>query len=791
MSGSVIQNRFTDAVLRIVEPLIFGRRVLTLVVLALLTGWFVYLSSQTRVDAGWMKTVPLEHPYMKTFSEYYRDFGGANTVLVMLRSEDDDIYNERFLSTLQKVTDEVFFITGVDRARVMSMFTPNVRYVENVEGGLSGADVVPPDYTPTPEMFERIRSNVGKAQIIGRLVSEDQKSALVVAELLEIDPATGEKLDYPQVAAQLEQIRANHEANGLSVHIVGFAKVVGDMTDAATEVVGFFVLTLVLTTILLWVYCGSLKLALLPMLCSIVAVIWEFGLFRMAGFGLDPFAMLVPFLILAVSVSHGVQYVNAWADEVALHGKSNFDASLNTFRRLAIPGTVALITDTAGFLTILLIPIEVIREMSLNATFGMLAIIVTNKMLMPILLSYISLGDPEKFRAAQEKRDRLGEPLWRQLAKITRRGPAVTVIAVCLCLLAWAIWMHPKIMIGDAQVGVPELRPESRYNQDSQTIISNFAIGVDILKVIVQSQPDACIDYDVMSEVDRFSWHMENTTGVQSVMSLVTYAKLVYSGLNEGRLNAEILPRNSYALAQATSLVPTNTGLLNDDCDALALFIFTEDHKADTIQHIIGTIEQYIADNPSEKLEFKLASGNVGVMAASNAVVQEKEFSIVMWVYVVIVVFLWLSFRTLSGVLCVVLPLALVSELGYGVMVMLGIGMKVATLPIISLAVGIGVDYGIYIYSVLAEGLRRGLSLEEAYYETLRQTGKAVLFTGVALGLGVGTWAFSALQFQVDMGLLLLTLFTANMLGATLVLPALAHFLAGSERKRSVAEAST
>ena len=777
-------NTATQFILKLVEPIVFGKRLVTLSILIALTAWFAFAASQTKVDAGWLKMVPLKHPYMQTFTEYYKDFGGANTIIVALQNKNGDIYNADFMDKMQKATDDVFFIPGVDRARVMSIFTPNVTYVEVIEGGLSGANVIPADYAPTPEMFERIRSNVGKAQIIGRLVSESQDGAMVMAELLEYDPVTQEKLEYTDVAAKLELIREKYEDENTTVHIIGFAKVVGEMTDAATEVVGFFGLALVMTTLLLWAYTGTLKLSLLPMGCSIVAVIWEFGLLTLSGFGVDPFAILVPFLVLSVSVSHGVQYVNAWVAEVD-KGMNGYDASLETFRRLAIPGTVALITDVAGFATIYLIEIDSIQEMSLNAAYGVAAIIITNKILMPIWLTYMKIGNMEEFRKKQLKREKMGDGLWKVIAKITHKGPASIALIVCAVLLGWAMHMYPKLQTGDTQAGVPELRPESRYNIDSNTIVDNYTLGVDVFKVIAETKPDACIDYPIMEEIDRFSWHMTNTDGVQSVMSLQVLAKLVYSGLSEGRLNAELIPRNRFALAQATALVPTTTGMLNDDCDALALFIFIEDHKADTLKHIVQKVKDFEEANKGTEVTFRLASGNAGVMAATNEVVEAEEVRVVMYVYAVIVTFIFLSFRTLSGVLCVVLPLSLVSFMAYGVMAALGIGMKVATLPVVALAAGIGVDYGIYIYSELSEGLRKGKSLEQSFYETLHRTGKAVIFTGIALGLSVCTWLWSELQFQADMGIMLVFMFTANMFGAILIIPALAYFLSDEEVRKA------
>lgn len=845
------QGYWTQKILNAVEPIIFDKRWPTLGVLVAITVVLFVQMAQLKPDAGWLKSLPLDHPYMQTFDKYYKEFGGANSVLVALVKEEGtgDIYTPEFMETIRQATDDVFFINGVDRARVMSLFTPSVTYVEVVEGGLSGETVIPANYQPIPEIMPKIKSNVGKAQIVGRLVTNEQNGAMIVTELLEFDPQTGEKLDYQVVGKQLEALRDKYEVDGVKVHLIGFAKIVDDMANAALEVAGFFLLALLMTGILLWIYTGSLTLSILPLVCSIVAVIWEMGLVKTAGFGLDPFAILVPFLVMSVSVSHGVQYVNAWVAEVD-KGATSFDASLETFRRLAIPGTTALITDVAGFATIYLINIQMIREMSLNAAFGVAAIIITNKMLMPIWLTVVKIKDMDKFRAAQIKRENMMDGLAKTLAKATRPKQATTILIVCAVCLGWALYKKPFMKVGDAMEGVPELRPDSRFNQDFRAITANFDIGVDIFKVIAETKPNGCVDYEMMAQIDQFEWHMENMPGVASSLSLLTFAKLVYQGLAEGRLNTLVLPRNKFALAQATALVPTSAGMLNDDCDAMAVWLFTEDHKADTIEVLVHEVKEYNKKNAETfyaahpevdpeycqnkydllagakllerrkidlesavaledealmearkaeiaslkeeangkreeyatfesncPINFALASGNVGVMAAVNEVVEEQEVKVVLYVYAVVLVFLWLSFHSIPGVLCVVLPLTLVSIMAYGVMAVLDIGLKVATLPVVALAVGIGVDYGIYVYSEMAMGIKKGLGHEEAYRQTLHRTGKAVLFTGVSLGLSVMTWVMSELQFQIDMGVMLMFMFTANMFGALLVLPALASFL--------------
>ena len=836
---------FTRAFLRATEPVVFGWRRYTLAALVLITVFMGWQAALLQPDAGFEKQLPLNHPYIQVFKQYQKDFGGANLVLTAIVQKEGTIYEPTFMETLRKATDEVFFLPGVDRSRVSSLFTPDVRFIEVVEGGFSGGDVIPADFTPTPEMLQRVHSNVNKSTVVGRLVANDHTAAMVFAELLEFDPLTGKKLDYVRVANLLEDLRGrftnpvmyeyrlredhppfkagdvvvrrfsdtgpaggtffvnytdefgigqvtkidegevavsttdNPDYNpNVTVHIVGFAKVVGDVSAALGEVVGFFALTLFLTLLLLWIYCGALRIALLPLGCALLAVVWELGMLHLFGFGLDPFAILVPFLVLSLGVSHGVQITNFWLYEMADHGRSSYDASLATFRRLVIPGLTALISDMAGFATILLIPIDIIQEMAWNAMFGCFAIVMTKKMLLPILLSYVRVSNLDYFREHQRRRDRFFDRAWEIVSTITDKPKAAVTLACGAAIFGWAIWMSQDLKIGELHKGVPQLRPDSRYNLDSLMVGDKFSIGVDQLKVIAEVAPQSCVEYPVMASIDRFAWHMTNTPGVQKVISLPQVAAIVTRGYNEGNPKWMVLQRNRHTLAQMTTPFDTSTGLLNYDCSAMPVLIFTNDHKADTIVRIIDEIEKFKAELPEDHpVNFALASGNVGVIAASNQVIAAKEKPILLWVYLAIGICVWFSFRTRAGVVCVLVPLILVSWLSYAVMVLLDIGLTVATLPVAAFAVGIGVDYGIYIYSVLEEMVDKGLSLREAYKQTLHQTGKAVVFTGLSLSASVCTWLMSDLQFQVDMGFLLTLMFLANAVAAVLLLPAFAAFL--------------
>jgi len=762
-----------------IESLLFSNRKKVLLIFLLMTIFMFYSALQLRVDAGFAKMLPLEHEYMQTFLKHRDEFGGANRILVALIAGDGNMFTPEFFHTLKNVTDEIFFIPGVDRAQVRSLFTPNVRFTEVVEDGITGGDVIPDDFNYTPEDLEQVRENIIKAGIVGRLVANDFSGALVSAQLLDINPDTGEPLDYVDVARQLEEnIRGKYSNEQRDVdidyHIIGFAKIVGDITEGASRVILFFIITLIITTLLVIYYSQSVKIALVPVICSLIAVIWQLGLLPLLEYGIDPMSILVPFLIFAIGVSHGVQMISRIRVGVYM-GMDSEDACRESFRRLLIPGMIALLSDTIGFITILLIKVEIIQEMAITTSLGVAVIILTNLFLLPVLISFLRIDD--RYQDKLTRRAHYLFPVWQYLSRLTRPANATIVIMISLLLLVLGLWKGMDVKIGDQQHGVPELHSDSRYNLDTEEISSRFSIGVDVLTVIVETIPEGCINYQVMDTMDRFEWHMLNTEGVQSVIGLPGIAKVINAGWNEGNMKWRVLPRNQSVLIQSVAHVPTSSGLLNSDCSVMPVMIFTKDHKAETINTIIRRIQGFTDKHSSDQIQFRLATGNVGVMAASNQEVEAAQFPILIYVYTAIILLCLLTFRTIAGTLCIIIPLALVSLLTYALMSVLQIGLKVNTLPVVALGAGIGVDYGIYIYNRLSEFLSDGLPINRAYELTLATSGFAVLFTAITLTIGVMMWIFSPLKFQADMGILLMFMFFVNMLGAVILLPSLATFL--------------
>jgi predicted RND superfamily exporter protein len=643
---------------------------------------------------------------------------------------------------------------------------------------------------------------------------------MVWIDLVPEDPAHGVKIDYDKVNAQLEAIRHKYENADTDIAIIGFAKMVGDISDGAKSVIKFFLFTIAFTWLLLFAYSASTKLASLTVFCALIAVVWMLGALRLLGFGIDPMNMLTPFLIFAIAVSHGEQMINRFRGELFFGGledgsveelrtRQGVDpqtAARLAFRMLLVPGAVALIAGCIGFATILIIPVRIIFELAVTATVGVALTILTDLILLPVLLSFCSLRNLEGKRNWRLRQLTQFDKLWAVLAKLSRRGPAAIVILIGLAIWAAAAHYGKNVMIGDAQKGVAELKPDARYNRDAALISDKFALGVDMLNVIAEVAPNACTtSYPVMETLDRFAWNMRNVPGVAQVITLPMAAKIVNAGWNEGNIRWRELPRDNDSLRQDTQGFETDSGLLNQDCSAMPVMMFLTDHRATTVDRVIGAVKKFRTDNHdfaggdvnlrnqlakefndaqaqgktfvSDKVNLRLATGNVGVMAAINDEVRAVDHTMLYLLYAAVFVMCLLSFRNPLAALCIVLPLVLVTELGHSLMVEMSIGKKVNTLTVLALGVGVGVDYAIYIFARMREAMQQGKPLTESYFIALKTTGIAVFYTALTLAVGVGLWIFSDLKFQADMGVLLTFMFVVNMIAAIVFLPALCRWL--------------
>ena len=762
----------------LIERLLFNNRLVVVVLCALITLLLASQATRLELNASFEKTLPTHHPYVTNYRSYKSELNGlGNSVRVAVANPGGTIYDAQYMETLRQMSDEIFLLPGVDRVQMKSIWTPSTRWVGVTEEGMEGGPVIPDGYDGSQASMERLAINVNRSGEIGQLVALDSGSSTIYVPLLDKD-AEGNPISYAEFATRLEELRGRYEQQGVEIHITGFAKVIGDLIDGVRSVLMFFAIAVAIATAMVYWYTRCVRSTALVVLASLTAVVWQLGLLPVLGYSLDPYSILVPFLVFAIGMSHGAQKMNGIMQDVG-RGFDKLVAARFTFRRLFLAGLTALLADAVGFAVLLVIDIPVIRELAIAASIGVAVLIFTNLILLPILLSYIGVSERAAKRSvANENEDQSHSAearLWVFLDRFTRRKWAIGAILTGVTLAIAGGALSTQLKIGDLDQGAPELRPDGRYNRDVAFMNQHYGASSDVLAVMIETPAGFCSQYGILKAVDLLEWQLRQLPGVETTNSLALMSRRMLSGLNEGNpLWYGLLP-NQNMLNYITAGAPR--GLYNDDCSLLTLYVYLQDHKADTLTRVVDHIEQFAAANNREDVTFLLAAGSAGIQAATNIAVKEAWRNMLLLVYGAVILLSFITFRSWRAVVVAILPLMLTSILAEALMVLLGMGVKVATLPVIALGVGIGIDYALYILSVTMSRLRAGASLSEAYLRALQFTGKVVILTGVTLAVGVVTWVFSPIKFQADMGLLLAFMFLWNMLGALILIPALAHFL--------------
>ena len=880
-----------------IENWFFKFRLPVLAAFVLITIVMAYFAVQIRMDAGFAKQLPNSHSFVKTYYEYQDDLSGTNSITVALRTTEGDIFTKEYLSNLFNLNNTIRYLPGVNQGSMQSLWTPNIRVMRVTEEGFESSEVIPGTVIPenlTPEIIENIKERILTGGHVGSIVANDFTSSLIKVELTEYNPKTGEKLDYLKLGQEIETIREQYEIGEYKVEITGFAKMISDIANEAYNVVIFFGLAFFLTVLAVYWYSRSWTLTFLPLICSLTSLIWQFGMLKILGFGLDPLAILVPFLVFAIGVSHGIQQVNQITKEV-IEGETAEYAARASFSRLLVPGSMALVTDLVGFGTLILLPIGMIQELGITASIGVAFKIVTNLIMLPLAASYARYN--ESFATRAQSAISYRQNLMGFFGKLARPREAVITLSVSTVLFIGAVYLASERHVGDLHAGAPELRPEARFNQDINEITKRYNVTTDVLVVITEASftggVNPCRSTYVMDAQNNLHWYLENIPGVSKVISLSSIAKRALSGYAEGNLKWSYLPRNEQALGFATSVVDPSTGLINEQCSIMPIYVFTEDHKATTLNTVISSIEEYnekfrelddtitfktliakpaegtdvipavdslggeetniedllninnpkiftddeftdfgyengfntrnimlgpglinyyrdidsfddnvnymvgdikqseisfkefFNNNPefesiifeSDEIKNRLASGSVGIQYATNEVIEKGELPMMIIVYIVIFILVFVTYLDWRATICCTVPLTFATMLGYAFMDLAQIGLKVSTLPVMVLAVGVGVDYAFYIYNRTQTRLKEGMNITEAFEHTFANTGAAVVFTAITLAIGVSTWSFSALKFQADMGSLLTFMFLINMVCAMTTLPALAVVL--------------
>ena len=745
-----------------------------LLFIALVTGFFAWKIPGLKMYSDFADLLPQTHSYIELHNEIKDTFGGANVIIVGIEVEQGDIFTSETLALIHRMTLAVDSLPGVNHNLVTSLTHRNSRKIwlspmGNIE---SESYYKPEEPNLSQEKLDEMRQDiVANPRIYGPLVSPDMKMALIKAQLNE------GQLDYEKTFAELQAVREAESREGVNIYATGQPVLVGWCYTYKEQIYEIFLFTALIMIGLLVFHFRKLYGVLIPLGGVIVSSIWGLGIISLFGYNVDPLGLVIPFLISARAMSHGIQIVERYYAELP-----NFDqasgAARHTFDSLFRPGTLGVVSDAIGLLLIAVGSIPLNTKLAHYASLWAVSIIFTVLIAVPLLLTI--LPKPKDIHLKKNVLRSIGTGCAHLVGG--SRSPQFIVLIGAI-LVGAGFYFSSYVVIGEAEPGSPILYRDHDYNVSSKVINDRFP-GSEELYIVAETDAKGGLKRsEVLSALEDLESHMmldPEVGGAKGIPDLVKQLNRLLHN-NDPRWY-QIPPDPLYTggllfTYMASSPIPGALKEFSDTDDRVAnLVFFYKDHQGETIRRAIYMAKDWINKNKEKVkgLVVRLAGGTIGVTAAMNEAAFDTNKMVLPAVFLLIFLSVTLFYTSLQAGVMMFLAMLFATTLTYAYMGIQDVGININTVPVIAVGVGVGIDYSIYMMDRIRDEMSRLGDLNQAVQKAISTTGLAISFTALTLIAGIIMWIIlSDLRFQADAALLLSVMVVLNAMAALLLVPSM------------------
>lgn len=762
--------------------LIVNHCYLMLVVLILITAFFAYNVFKISVVTNMADLLATRHPYVKLDKQFRSLFGGSNLVLVQVRAKKGDIFNEAALGAVRRITDKLIFFPGVDRNKVYSIAARKIKDVKVTAWGMEVPPLMWPNIPRTSEELNDLKKRIFvNDTIYGKFVSFDGRAALVSSEFFE------EGINYRALFKEFQNLRSEEENDNVEINMAGDPIIYGYIDHYLTQTSSIFFMTLIVIIGLLYLYTRSIMFMVLPALSAVISGIWGAGFAGVLGYNIDPLILVVPLLITARALSHSVQFNARLVEEVA-GGVDKKEAVRRTIVALLYPGLAGIITDGVGVLLLAIIPIPILTKLAFICFFWAMSVCFAVLMFNPVITLCVPIRLKGVFliKQAEEKRGFFDLLLIRIAGLNKSKKNSWEIIFAVFVLFIVVTYLNLGLIIGDAKPGTPLLWPKSRYNTDEAKINQYFPGVMNPLLIVVQGLRDEAIkEPAVLETMADFQRYLLGFSEVGGTLSYVDLVKGLSMKFYEDMPKWSVIPDTKEGVGMIAYLMEGG-GAEPGDYDKYVdyqfktsnITVFCNDRMGTTIENVLNHCKNFITKTRenksiSELIEFKIGAGLIALRGSINEELARYQLTLLILSLLSTSVFCCFFFQAWSPGWMLIVPLFVANYFVFGYMAAMKIGLNINTLPVASIAVGIGVDYGIYLLARVKEEYAATRNLEDAVSISIRTTGKAIAFTALTIILSVVIWVFSSIRFQAEMGILFSIVTLCHLLGTLIFLPAI------------------
>lgn len=751
-----------------------ARRVLVSSVILALTVVFGYFAAHVEIKTIFHDLLPKGHPFIEINDKYNERFGGPNIVSIMVEAEQGDIFQPKVLERIKQITDDLYLVPAINQFQVISLASRKIRSINSSTEGIETKPMMWPELPKDQAEIDLLREQVLASPLVyGRYVSPDLRSALVTADFID------RLIDYEKLYDGITGIAEKYDGDGVRVRVVGEPLLTGWVVHYLPETFKLFLITIAIMAALLFVTVRTWRGIFLPMLAGLVSAIWALGIASRFKVNFDPLIIVVAFLVTARAISHAVQMLAAFDDEIE-RGYVPREAAAKALVALFRPGMLGVVVDAVAVAIVAAMPMPLLQKTAFVGAVWLGTIAVSAMVLVPTLLSWVT--KPHAVAFPIDTNRWVLRPILNLCGTLVLGRRSVVVVLIGLAVLLVSGFYATKVTVGDALPGTPLLWPDHPYNVDAKAINDTFQ-GSDQMFVVLEGEgPNALKDPEVLTNIDNFQRYLETQPQIGGTVSVVDLIGPVNANLHEGNrrfeelgpvadINGELL----FMYMQGTDPGDMDRFVDADFKDG-AVTMFFRDHKGDTIRTAVSRIEEYLEQNPLPgESTYKLAGGLVGVLAAVNEEVFARQVESIALALLTLFVLSAIAYRsTVAGLFY--MPLVIMSNtITFAFMAWKGIGMNINTLPVAALGIGLGVDYAFYIVDGVKERFEETGDVMAAIRGSLRTAGRGVLITGGTMIAAVLVWYASSLKFQAEMGLLMALWLTVSAITSLLLIPAMIY----------------
>ncbi|MBU1055510.1 MAG: MMPL family transporter [Proteobacteria bacterium] len=743
-----------------------------------ITIFFLYQASNVPLRTYFRDLLPSNHAFI-TLVKKYSSFGGTNQILIEVRAKNGTIFNEKSLKKIIKISDELLLLPGVDRNKIISIGVNKIKNFKVSSWGLEFPSLMYPGPPATEEEMEDLKRNIySNTLYFGKLVSLDSKAAIITAGFFE------EGVDCDIIYDKIQQIKKKYEDENDEIFVVGEPYLYGVISHYIGQTLKVFIITGIAIFIVALLYTSSLRLVLLTFFPALICAIWGIGFIGLWDYNLDPLILVVPLLLCTRALSHSMQFNWRINEEYADTGDIP-TAVANTIRGLFYPGVSGIITDSLSILLIAFVPIPIMQKLGLICFCWAMNMIVVCLIQNPVIYLYLPFSAEKNRKWRDKKRSGWLDNFMGKVAACSKGNGARIIIVATVIIIIIAGWYTKNVEVGDVYPGTPLLRANSPYNKACGVFARDFPGSMDPLIIVATGDNQKGLaDRKLMEKISEFQFYLMQNPLIEGTSSVADLLKNMQMKYQENDPKQYVLPDSDAGVAAVLFLL-MGGGAEPGDFDqyyseqlaAASLVAYCKDHTARTINNVLKYCRDFIDCNKEKGIQFNLAAGIIGVVAATNDSVARDQILLSIAAFALTylcVAFFFQSFVP-AGILMV--PL-LVSNLAvYGYMGMSGLSLNLQTLAVPPIAVGIGVDYGIYLFSRVREETQRLQSFEMGITEAVRTAGNAITITALLIIVGVIFWAISDIKFQADMGLLLAVVTCFHLLCTLFLLPVIIRII--------------